>query len=70
MHIILRFHFLTHLLLDNVISLEYVQSEHCIADFLAKAVNKDRLVYSMKYSTIISSFDTCKFVCIFKYNFV
>lgn len=40
----LRFHFVKDLLLDDVITLEYVQSNKKKSDFPTKAVNEDKLV--------------------------
>ena len=50
----LRFHFVRDLLTENVIKLVYVQTEILIADFLTKAANEDKLVYSMKNISLIS----------------
>ena len=50
----LRFHFVRDLLTENVIKLDYVQTEVLIADFLTKTVNEDKLVYSMKNISMIS----------------
>lgn len=50
----LIFHFIKDLLLENVITLEYIQRENFITDFLTKAINKDKLVYSLKNISLIS----------------
>ena len=40
--------------MENAIKLDYVQTKVLIADFLTKAVNENKLVYSMKNISMIS----------------
>ncbi|GFY15399.1 retrovirus-related Pol polyprotein from transposon TNT 1-94 [Trichonephila clavipes] len=53
-HMNLRFHFIKDLIEDTVIKLEYVQTEFLIADFLTKAMNVEKLEYSMQKSSLLS----------------
>jgi hypothetical protein len=53
-HMNLRFHFVKDLLIENVIKLEYVQTEYILADFLTKAVDESKLMYTMKNVSLIS----------------
>ncbi|GFX15248.1 retrovirus-related Pol polyprotein from transposon TNT 1-94 [Trichonephila clavipes] len=50
-HMNLRFHFIKDLI---VIKLEYVQTEFLIADFLTKAMNVEKLEYSMQKIALLS----------------
>ncbi|GFW48110.1 retrovirus-related Pol polyprotein from transposon TNT 1-94 [Trichonephila clavipes] len=53
-HMNLRFHFIKDLIEDTVIKLEYVQTEFLIADFLTKAMNVEKLEYSMQKIALLS----------------
>nr|GBN20086.1 Retrovirus-related Pol polyprotein from transposon TNT 1-94 [Araneus ventricosus] len=53
-HMNLRFHFVKDLLEDNVIELKYIQTELLIADFLTKAVNEEKLNYTVKNISLTS----------------
>ncbi|GFT94649.1 retrovirus-related Pol polyprotein from transposon TNT 1-94 [Trichonephila clavipes] len=53
-HMNLRFHFIKDLIEDTVIKLEYVQTEFLIADFLTKAMNVEKLEYSMQQIALLS----------------
>ncbi|GFT35782.1 retrovirus-related Pol polyprotein from transposon TNT 1-94 [Trichonephila clavipes] len=53
-HMNLRFHFIKDLIEDTVIKLEYVQTEYLIADFLKKAMNVEKLEYSMQKIALLS----------------
>ncbi|GFV30547.1 retrovirus-related Pol polyprotein from transposon TNT 1-94 [Trichonephila clavipes] len=53
-HMNLRFHFIKDLIEDTVIQLEYVQTEFLIADFLTKAMNVEKLEYSMQKIALLS----------------
>ena len=52
-HINLRIYFLRHLLTENKIKLDYVQTEVLIADFLTKVVNEYKFGYFMKNTLMI-----------------
>ncbi|GBN13319.1 Retrovirus-related Pol polyprotein from transposon TNT 1-94 [Araneus ventricosus] len=53
-HMNLRFHFVKDLSEDNVIELKYIQTELLIADFLTKAVNEEKLNYTVKNISLTS----------------
>ncbi|GFT62966.1 retrovirus-related Pol polyprotein from transposon TNT 1-94 [Trichonephila clavipes] len=53
-HMNLHFHFIKDLIEDTVIKLEYVQTEFLIADFLTKAMNVEKLEYSMQKIALLS----------------
>ncbi|GBM00058.1 Retrovirus-related Pol polyprotein from transposon TNT 1-94 [Araneus ventricosus] len=53
-HMNLRFHVVKDLLEDNVIELKYIQTELLIADFLTKAVNEEKLNYTVKNISLTS----------------
>ncbi|GFT67944.1 retrovirus-related Pol polyprotein from transposon RE2 [Trichonephila clavipes] len=53
-HMNLRFHFIKDLIEDTVIKLEYVQTEFLISDFLTKAMNVEKLEYSMQKIALLS----------------
>ncbi|GBN82325.1 Retrovirus-related Pol polyprotein from transposon TNT 1-94 [Araneus ventricosus] len=50
----LCFHFVKDLLEHNVIELKYIQTELLIADFLTKAVNEEKLNYTVKNISLTS----------------
>ncbi|GBM95246.1 Retrovirus-related Pol polyprotein from transposon RE1 [Araneus ventricosus] len=53
-HMNLRFHFVKDLLEHNVIELKCIQTELLIADFLTKAVNEEKLNYTVKNISLTS----------------
>ncbi|GFU59006.1 retrovirus-related Pol polyprotein from transposon TNT 1-94 [Trichonephila clavipes] len=53
-HMNLRFHFIKDLIEYTVIKLEYVQTKFLIADFLTKAMNVEKLEYSMQKIALLS----------------
>ncbi|GFW84383.1 retrovirus-related Pol polyprotein from transposon TNT 1-94 [Trichonephila clavipes] len=53
-HMNLRFHFIKDLIDDIVIKLEYIQTEFLTVDFLTKAMNIEKLEYSMQKKSLFS----------------
>ncbi|XP_035210613.1 lachesin-like isoform X3 [Stegodyphus dumicola] len=53
-HMNLGFHFMKDLTKDNVIKLEYSQTDNMIADFLTKSFSEEKLMYTLKIISLIS----------------
>ncbi|GFY14339.1 retrovirus-related Pol polyprotein from transposon TNT 1-94 [Trichonephila clavipes] len=53
-HMNLRFHLIKDLIEDTVIKLEYIQAEFLIADFPTKAMDVEKLGYSMQKISLLS----------------